>query len=176
MPIDRRRSSHCSARRRPLVRSGTPERPFEFGHALEIHPVNGGDQRRRQQHHGSDREAFDNLILLKIDHPKRCVQEEAGLVRQIGRVIAESGDVLCHVLHPHGRILVRALRAGKRAWLRKGREQSAKSLTDSRVVQKTRSRGYSTAAWVRAHRSSSARRRAVLRRRLALKGTARLVR
>jgi hypothetical protein len=69
MPIDRRRSSHCSARRRPLVRPGTPERPFEFGHALEIHPVNGGDQRWRQQHHGSDREAFDNLILLKIDHP-----------------------------------------------------------------------------------------------------------
>ena len=50
----------------------------ELWHVLEVHAVDAGDQRGRQQGHAGHREDLDDLVLVDVD-------EADGGVHQIGR-------------------------------------------------------------------------------------------
>ena len=43
----------------------------EFGHVGEVHAINRSDQGRRHEHHGGDREEFDDGVLFDVDHAER---------------------------------------------------------------------------------------------------------
>src|SRR5690606_31866044 len=52
------------------------ESPVELRHETEVHPVNGCDERRRQQHDRNHREQLDDLVLLDGDEPQRRIEQK----------------------------------------------------------------------------------------------------
>src|SRR3979411_1121367 len=57
------------------------EKPFQLRHVPEVHSVGRSDQRRRHQAYGGYGEYLDDLVLLEIDQPERCIEQKIGLVR-----------------------------------------------------------------------------------------------
>ncbi len=58
------------------------ESPLQFRHKLEVHPVAGSDQRRRQEHNGYHREDLDDAVLLDVDKAHRRLHQEVHLLEQ----------------------------------------------------------------------------------------------
>src|SRR5262249_38322017 len=56
------------------------ETPFQLWHEIEIHTVNRGNQRRRQEYDCDDRENLDDVVLLDVNHAEGSVQQEDDLV------------------------------------------------------------------------------------------------
>ena len=70
-------------------REGIAVEPLQFGHMLEIHPVDAGDQRRRHEHHREHREDLHDIILLEADQPERGVEQEGQIVAEEIAVVVE---------------------------------------------------------------------------------------
>ena len=60
---------------------------------LEVHAVDGADQRRRHQRHGEHREYLDDGVLLVVDHAERGVEQEGDLGRKIADVVGQRNHV-----------------------------------------------------------------------------------
>ena len=57
--------------------------PVDFGEpALEVHPVDAGDQRRRQHRDRSHREDLDDLVLVDVDETDGGVHQEVDLAEE----------------------------------------------------------------------------------------------
>ena len=56
---------------------------------LEVHAVDGADQRRRHQGHRQHREDLDDGVLLVVDHAERGVEQEGDLGREIADVVGQ---------------------------------------------------------------------------------------
>ena len=68
---------------------GIAPAPIELGHALEIHPVHAGDERRRDADHRDDRQHLDDVVLLDVDQAERRVEQELDFVDDVRVVVAE---------------------------------------------------------------------------------------
>ena len=91
-------------------RPGVAPRPLQLGHVLEVHAVDGADQRRRHQRHRQHREDLDDGVLLVVDHAERGFEQERDLGGEIADVIGERLHVAAGRLHaPLEQLLVAAL-------------------------------------------------------------------
>src|SRR5262245_9457011 len=70
--------------------------PVELRHVLEIHAVDRGDQGRRHQHDGRDREYLDDVVLLDRDDAKQGIEHECDLAGKIAGVVGQRLHVALH--------------------------------------------------------------------------------
>src|SRR5438874_2198907 len=68
--------------------------PCQFGHELEVHAIDAGDQRRRDTDDRDDREHLEEIILLDRYEAQHGVEEKLDLVRELSLVFVQRTDVL----------------------------------------------------------------------------------
>ena len=104
-------------------RERVAQRPVQLGHVVEVHPVDPGDQRRREGDRRPRRDPLDLLVLLeaRLGEPRHLVvlplRDERGLhVDQVGQQRPEVLDALQHprrvvldVAHPPAQLDVGVL-------------------------------------------------------------------
>ena len=81
------------------------ERPVQLGHDVEIHAVDRGDQRRRQEHARRDRENLDDVALLDVDHAERRIEQERDFLRDERRVVAQRLEIMLERSHAPAQFL-----------------------------------------------------------------------
>src|SRR3546814_4069430 len=67
--------------------------PGQLRHVLEVHAVNRGDEGRRQEGDGGDREDLDDGILLDGHHAEGCVEQEGDLLGEEAHVVVQRAGV-----------------------------------------------------------------------------------
>src|SRR5258705_9851677 len=76
------------------------EGPGEFGHHVEVHAVDAGDQRRRHHSDGRDGEDLDDLVLFDVDETLRALQQEVHFLEQEVVVRQQRVDVADQIAQP----------------------------------------------------------------------------
>src|SRR3546814_3083254 len=74
--------------------------PGQLRHVLEVHAVNRGDEGRRQEGDGGDREDLDDGILLDGHHAEGCVEQEGDHLGEEAHVVVQRAGVAPQGLHP----------------------------------------------------------------------------
>src|ERR1700712_4932002 len=88
IPERRDRAGHHQHDRKRVA-----EVPVELWQDLEVHAIDAGDQRRRQEGDRGHREDLDDLVLVDVDEADRGIHQEVDLVEQEGSVAVERLDV-----------------------------------------------------------------------------------
>ena len=74
------------------------EMQVELWHELEIHAVDRGHQRRRQEDHRGNGENLDDRVLLDIDEAERGIQQKADIGAKEGRMFGKTVHIARHGL------------------------------------------------------------------------------
>lgn len=85
--------------------------PVQFGHGLEVHAVDRGDERRGHEDHGSHREDLDDAVLLDVDQTQRGVLDVVQSLKAEVGVVDQRINILDHQLQTRVDIVRETLRA-----------------------------------------------------------------